>query len=529
MAALSYSQQESLFWTLILIFNVPYFIMCAILLFFFRDTETVKRRNPILVYSISAAHFVFFHGVILSCTIFEDYLDGFSNPWIVHLPVTIGGSIFLISYSIMALSLGVNQLLAHARLNIENNAEGEIFDSAQITIIKIFMHLKHDPFEKKAKMSRPSVMSPSQQQQQSESQNQSDRQSTYRFDNLNGHMSDRVVLMHLCGSVIFSVIISVISVLVFMPMGYNSQYTSTFLKLTIFALAVVSLSLLIDLFVSIRKFKDSLGIKNEITAFIGYFLVVITLYVILEYGPFMNGTDFKKYIGSNIVLLAETYITLFATGFYVLIFAYSEKRDRIKMMNINHNLFRKATTIKTNENIQPKVIEKRASALSYGMDDLIDITLNPARFKKLKKSLAEDLAPENAMFVEDLIQGYAKLGRTLLIFDHPPVNVANHLAQVKAASTDNLTVVPESNIKNMNEINETVFLKYLYKKYIQANSPNELNIPSKFRKEITTKLIEERNTNLTIGLYDKVRDEVYKMIFLNNYPKFKKKENEPAA
>ncbi|KAJ3313796.1 hypothetical protein HDV04_001600 [Boothiomyces sp. JEL0838] len=425
----------------------------------------------------------------------------------------------------MALSLGVNQLLAHARLNIENNAEGEVFDSAQIIIIKIFMQLKHDPFEKRVRNgSRPSVMSPSQQQSQSQSQAQIERQSTYRFDNLNGHIPNRVVLMHLGVSVIFSVIISIVSILVFMPMGYNSQYTSTFLKLMIFGITVVNLSFLIDLLVSIRKFKDSLGIKNEITVFIGYFLIIITAYQILEYAPFMNGTDFKLYVGSNILLLIETYVILFASSFYVLLFAYSEKKDRIKMMNINHNLFRKSTMIKSNENIQPKVIEKRPSALTYGMDDLIDITLTPSRFKKLKKSLAEDLAPENAMFVEDLIQGYAKLGRTLLIFDHPPVNVANHLSQTKAASADNLTQVPESNIKNMNEINEIVFLKYLYKKYIQPNSPNELNIPSKFRKEITAKLIEERNTNLTIGLYDKVRDEVYKMIFLNNYPKFKKKE-----
>ncbi|KAJ3319846.1 hypothetical protein HDV06_005896 [Boothiomyces sp. JEL0866] len=505
MPPLSYQSQETLFWTLMSLFYIPYFVLWAILLSFFRDTETIKRRNPILVYAIAVGHFLFFHGIIFSCTIFKDYLHGFSNPWIVHLLATIGGSMFLMAYSIMALSLGVNQLLAHARLNIENNAEGNIFDSAQITIIKIFMQLKHDPFEKRVKNnSRPSVLSPS---QQSLSQAQSERQSTSKFDNLNGHIPDRVVLMHLGGSVILSTIISVISIVVFMPMGYNSQYTSTFLKLMIFGLTVVSLSMLIDLFVSIRKFKDSLGIKNEITAFIGYFLIITVAYQILEYAPFMNGTDFQQNIGSNILLLVETYVTLFASSGYVLSFAYYEKKDRNKMMNINHNLFRKSTMIKSNENIQPKVIEKRAAALAYGMDDLIDITLNPSRFKKLKKSLAEDLAPENAMFVEDLIQGYAKLGRTLLIFDHPPVNVANHLSQAKVASTDNLSQVPESNIKNLNEINEMVFLKYLYKKYIQPNSPNELNIPSKFRKEITAKLIEERNGNLTIGLYDKVRDE----------------------
>ncbi|KAI8916372.1 hypothetical protein EDD86DRAFT_198388 [Gorgonomyces haynaldii] len=152
-----------------------------------------------------------------------------------------------------------------------------------------------------------------------------------------------------------------------------------------------------------------------------------------------------------------------------------------------------------------------------GIEDMLEALFDPTRFRKLKRHMYNDLAPENIMFIEDLFLAHNRLKKPIIMKEYGYAVDFKHF-KGKPGEDDDL---PVSDIVGMNDLNELVFLKYMYKKYIKPDAPHELNIPSKFRKEITRLLIDERQPNLTIALYDNVRDEVLSMIYRNNYPKFR--------
>ncbi|KAI8916371.1 hypothetical protein EDD86DRAFT_198386 [Gorgonomyces haynaldii] len=515
---LTYEEQRSLFFGLLLSFDILWLVVNTIIYFKYRGLETIRKRNPMLVLLNALGHFVFFHGVLFSLDFLQGYLAGFSNTYLVSFCLGIGGTLFLFSYIAMALSLVVVQILAKIKVQLESGvSNGRPFiDSTQRFLIHLFLMLKHDPFAKHEHTAsgRSSAAPNGSGQQGSGFKNGSVLGSvvnsvmgTEAYLNMehsqdplamiNGHISNRVLLLHLGAMVTFLTIAGLINSIIFYPMPGSSQYTSLFGKIIIVTFAWISILLLLQMLYAMRSFKDSLGIKYELTTFLLVLAPVLLIYLFLEWHPYFAQSSFRQEIGSDVALLVETYLMFFVTNLYLLIYSFIESRRRNKFV---------------------KQVEMADQGQKTGMDDLIDAVLNPVRFNRLKKHLVEDLCPENALFVEDMIQGLVKLRKPLVLKDRQPIFIGKQQNLIEGSD------LPSSDIKDMKEINEQVFLKYLYKRYIKADAPNELNIPSKLRKGITKPLIEEKKPNLTIALYEGVMEEVLKMIYTNTYPRFKTSE-----
>ncbi|KAI8916355.1 hypothetical protein EDD86DRAFT_244278 [Gorgonomyces haynaldii] len=500
--------ETSLFLVLLLTHDIAWLIVNALLLFVYRNTETIQRRNPTLVCLIAISHLVFFHGVLFGYTGVSQVTETFVTPWLVHILTAWGSGVFLLSYTIMSLSLIVTHLLTMMRLKLETKdvEKQPELEPTQLFLIKVFQILKHDPFEKRDKSIENSENQLNKTGGSSVSSNiRGSIASSNTIQVMNGRISDRIIFLHCTAIIILVTSLSAISVYLWFPIA-NSQYTSTAFKAVLIGVGLSVCVVHASMLYALRHFKDSLGVKYELAAFNAAFIPLIITFAVLELAPGVRDLPFVLENGTMIPVLIECVCTFVTTNGILLVYSISETRRNAKLLP-----WQARRTTMTSRPSQ--MINKPAS----GMDDLIEIILNPETFVRLKKNLAEDLCPENAMFLDDLMQGLVKLRKPLLLADHPPLDVTKHLS--RQSSMDN---VPESEIKDMREINEQVFLKYLHKKYIKPDAPNELNIPSKIRKEIHQKLFVEKDPNLTIALYDKTRDEVLKMIYTNNYSRLKR-------
>ncbi|KAI8916370.1 hypothetical protein EDD86DRAFT_268384, partial [Gorgonomyces haynaldii] len=416
-----------------------------------------------------------------------------------------GGTTFLFSYLCMALTLVVNQLMAKIRMDIESGKGKPELSLNKSILVKLFLLLKHDPFVPRQPTSKGSnSVSGSNTSLDKQKRKQSLGSGT--LENLgpdadpredwvafNGHIPDRMIAFHLFVMLLLVLAVTIVSIYVFYDQPYSNQYTSQFAKACVCGLAGVITILLFQMVYAIKGLRDSLGVKYELVAFITIFFPSLLAYCMFEWGKSFRGTSFETEVGSHVVLLISAILMFLSTNVYILGFSFYEEHV-------------KSQFAKPADDQSPQT----------GMEDLLAIINNHQKMKLLKQHLVEDLCPENAYFIEELFLAHCKLNR--------PIVIRDQLGTIKMQPQQTKIVEEEgeSHLKAVKDINEQVVIKYLYKKYIKPDAPSELNIPSKMRKEITAAL--QQSKELTLGIYDNVRDEVLRMIYTNNYPRFKAKE-----
>jgi hypothetical protein len=260
----------------------------------------------------------------------------------------------------------------------------------------------------------------------------------------------------------------------------------------------------------LKSDRDSLGIKNELFIFVSFLSVYMTLWFLVELIQVPALTNVREKFGGVSILLCGTFVLSCLLHGSVAIQCLMEVARKKQFAR--------------NEGGGNKFAIER---------EIFAVLTDSAKFKRLKLSMAEDLCTENALFLEQLMHAYHVCNQSFSIMNN---DISPENTKFLTIKRDRLKVGDSKNSssrssfavpKEVQTLEETRIVQALYRTFIASGSPNELNLPNSMSSQIkglVVPTLQDKSTLLSLSIFDDVKNEVVKMVYLNNWKKFQFKE-----
>ncbi|EPZ34718.1 hypothetical protein ROZALSC1DRAFT_28436 [Rozella allomycis CSF55] len=146
------------------------------------------------------------------------------------------------------------------------------------------------------------------------------------------------------------------------------------------------------------------------------------------------------------------------------------------------------------------------------------ILQDPKMFQELKDEAADELCIENVLFIETLMNFYAKHSLKMVFRLHSRSSSDKIFGNEKTTSATLKTAFDNQTLTGKDIDNE---VSAIYKEYLKPGSQFELNIPFTMLKEFEQKM---RDINYE-DIFEPIKREVLRMIYQNTFPRYVQKES----
>jgi hypothetical protein len=245
----------------------------------------------------------------------------------------------------------------------------------------------------------------------------------------------------------------------------------------LYLIVACGLTMLLFVVYVLRRIDDTLLIRKEATVGTISMLISLGSFILVLHAPFPPFNILYKYVSQFFVTYLFGFLApVVVFGLHPLYLSYKFEKSGSKLMG-------------------------------FDLESFIATLKDKSKFQILKEEAAKSFSLENIMFYEELKRFYALQGYDLVMAGH---------------------VIEENNNINFNDATTDILKKYtqLYEGYLKPGARNELNVPSAVRDPLSEAL---KTKKVKLDAMEPVKNEVLKMLYVNTFPRFLKRQAMSAS